>query len=479
MTSKNGNPKETAYMKFLESKRPRTVSSGFEKPRQEMNQSLFEWQKDIVFWAIKKGRCALFEDCGLGKTIQQLEWAQSVSDRCGKPVLIVSPLAVAEQTRAEGERFGYQVSVVRYGSQITDGINVTNYDMLEHFDAADFCGVVLDESSILKNFSGKFRNMIIEKFKNIHYKLSCTATPAPNDYMELGNQAEFCGVMSRAEMLATYFIHDGGETSKWRLKGHAKDKFWEWVATWAVVLQNPSDLGYEGGGYVLPEMRTIEHIVRSDKNVVDGNFSLFPGLAKTLSERRNARMASIAQRCQAAADLVRTAPDEQWLVWCDLNAESDALSLAIPGAIEVRGSYSLEDKAKSLRGFTVGDVRILVTKPSIAGWGLNWQNCHNMIFVGLSDSYEMMYQAIRRCWRFGQKSEVNVHIIISEEEGNVKRNIDRKERQSAEMTAEMVRHTKEILECDIRGTRRISIPYNPKVEMIVPEWLRSDMRESA
>lgn len=297
--------------------------------------------------------------------------------------------------------------------------------------------------------------------------------------MELGNQAEFCGVMSRAEMLATYFIHDGGETSKWRLKGHAKDKFWEWVATWAVVLQNPSDLGYEGGGYVLPEMRTIEHIVRSDKNVVDGNFSLFPGLAKTLSERRNARMASIAQRCQAAADLVRTAPDEQWLVWCDLNAESDALSLAIPGAIEVRGSYSLEDKAKSLRGFTVGDVRILVTKPSIAGWGLNWQNCHNMIFVGLSDSYEMMYQAIRRCWRFGQKSEVNVHIIISEEEGNVKRNIDRKERQSAEMTAEMVRHTKEILECDIRGTRRISIPYNPKVEMIVPEWLRSDMRESA
>lgn len=467
------------YMEFLESKRPSSPNTGFEKPRIDMNPNLFEWQKDVVFWAIKKGRCALFEDCGLGKTIQQLEWAQSVSDHCGKPVLIVSPLAVAEQTRAEGERFGYQVSVVREGSNVAKGINVTNYEMLDHFDAMDFCGVVLDESSILKNFSGKIRNMIIEKFKDTPYKLSCTATPAPNDYMELGNQAEFCGVMSRTEMLATYFIHDGGDTSKWRLKGHAKDKFWEWVATWSVVLQKPSDLGYENGGYVLPEMHIIEHTVQTNENVVEGNFSLFPGLAKTLSERRDARRSSIEQRCQTAADIVKTAPNEQWLVWCDLNAESETLEQAIPEAVEVRGSDSLEYKANSLCGFTSGDVRVLVTKPSIAGWGMNWQNCSNMIFVGLSDSYEMMYQAIRRCWRFGQKNAVNVHIVISDAEGNVKRNIDRKERQSVEMTAEMVRHTKEILESEIRGTKRFSIPYNPKIEMIVPEWLRGDVRESA
>lgn len=468
------------YQEFLLSKRPKTVSSGFEKSKGKMNIALFDWQKDIVYWALKKGRCALFEDCGLGKTIQQLEWSQSVSEHCGKPVLIVSPLAVAEQTKREGERFGYCVTVVRDGSEVTDGINVTNYEMLDHFDADEFCGVVLDESSILKNFSGKTRTEIIEKFQDTHYKLSCTATPAPNDYMELGNHAEFCGVMSRTEMLATYFVHDGGDTSKWRLKGHAKDKFWEWLATWAVVMQKPSDLGYPNGGYVLPEMRTIEHIVKSKIDIVDGNFSLFSGLASTLSERRDARRDSIEDRCGAAAELVRKGgDDEQWLVWCDLNAESAELAKAIPGAVEVLGSDSVADKAGALQGFTAGTVRVLVTKPSIAGWGLNWQNCHNMIFVGLSDSYEMMYQAIRRCWRFGQKKPVNVHIIISEAEGNVKSNIERKEKQSAEMIAEMIRRTKEILESEVRGTERITIPYNPTVEMEIPAWLGGDMGESA
>lgn len=467
------------YEEFLQSKRNAAISSGFEKPKENMNKKLFEWQKDIVYWALKKGRCALFEDCGLGKTIQQLEWAQSVAEHCGRPVLIVSPLAVAEQTKREGDRFGYCVTVVRDGSDVTDGINVTNYEMLDHFDASMFCGVVLDESSILKNFSGKMRNEIIDKFRDTSYKLSCTATPAPNDYMELGNQAEFCGVMSRAEMLATYFTHDGGDTSKWRLKGHAKDKFWEWLATWAVVMQKPSDLGYPNGGYILPEMRTIEHIVKPREYIADRNFSLFHVPAKTLNERRDARRESIAERCNAASELVRWNQDEQWLIWCDLNAESSELKKAIPGAVEVRGSDSMTDKTNALKGFTAGDVRVLVTKPSIAGWGLNWQNCHNMIFVGLSDSYEMMYQAIRRCWRFGQKKPVNVHIIISEAEGNVKSNIDRKEMQSAEMAAEMVRHTKEILENEIHGTKRITIPYNPKVEMVIPDWLKGDMSESA
>lgn len=242
------------YEQFLETKKQTAISSGFEKPRERMNANLFEWQKDIVYWALKKGRAALFEDCGLGKTIQQLEWAQSVHEHTDKPVLILAPLAVAEQTKTEGKKFGYTVNVIREQSQIKNGINITNYEILNHFNVSVFSGVVLDESSILKSFTGKTRTEIIDAFRDTPYKLSCTATPAPNDFMELGNQSEFCGVMSRTEMLATYFIHDGGETSKWRLKGHAQEKFWEWLATWAVVLTNPSDLGYDGKDFVLPPL---------------------------------------------------------------------------------------------------------------------------------------------------------------------------------------------------------------------------------
>ena len=460
------------YDSFLKKKKQSAISTGFEKPRDKMNSNLFDWQKDIVFWALKKGRCALFEDCGLGKTIQQLEWAESVHEHCNKPVLVVSPLAVAEQTKREGEKFGYQVNVVREQSQIINGINITNYEILNHFDTDVFCGVVLDESSILKNFTSKTRTEIIEVFSNTPYKLSCTATPAPNDYMELGNQSEFCGVMSRTEMLATFFVHDGGDTSKWRLKGHAQDAFWEWLASWAVVLTNPADLGYDGSKYILPEIETVEHVVESSYCACGNNLSLLPQIAQTLSERRDARRNSIDARCRIAADLIAKNPDEQWLVWCDLNAESERLTEVIPNSIEIRGSDNPKDKAERLNGFTVGDVRYLVTKPSIAGWGLNWQNCHNMIFVGLSDSYEMMYQAIRRCWRFGQTQKVNVHIVISDAEGAVKENIDRKEQQAAYMTRKMVEHTKAILERDIRGTQKISIPYNPQVEMKIPIWLK-------
>lgn len=461
------------YDEFLETKRIAAVSCGFEKPKSEMCDQMFEWQKDIVYFALRKGRCALFEDCGLGKTVQSLEWAQSVSDHTNMPVLIVCPLAVAEQTKREGEKFGFPVAVIRDKTQVQNGINVTNYEMLNHFDADVFGGVVLDESSILKNYSGKMRTEIIEMFRNTPYKLSCTATPAPNDYMELGNQSEFCGVMTRTEMLATYFIHDGGETSKWRLKGHGKDKFWEWLATWAVVMTNPRDLGYDGEGFDLPELRTIQHTVKSEDNIIDDNFSLFANVAQTLNDRRSARRNSLEGRCAVAADLIAHNPDEQWLVWCDLNAEADELKRIIPNAVEVRGTDAPEQKAQNLNGFTVGSVRTLISKPSIAGFGLNWQNCHNMIFVGLSDSYEMMYQAIRRCWRFGQEHDVDVHIITSEAEGAVKDNIDRKERQAALMVAEMVQHTKEILEEEIRGTQRNSIPYDPQEEMIVPEWLVS------
>lgn len=463
----------TEYEKFLEKKKISAVSCGFEKPKEQMCEQMFDWQKDIVYFALRKGRCALFEDCGLGKTIQSLEWAQSVSDYTEKPVIIVCPLAVAEQTKREGEKFGFSVSVVRDSTQVRNGINVTNYEILNHFDASAFGGVVLDESSILKNYSGKMRTEIIEMFRDTPYKLSCTATPAPNDYMELGNQAEFCGVMTRTEMLATYFIHDGGETSKWRLKGHGKDKFWEWLATWAVVMTNPRDLGYDGEGFDLPKLRTIQHTVKSEDNIIDDNFSLFANVAKTLNERRSARRNSLEARCVVAAKLIAEKPDEQWLVWCDLNSEADELKRVIPGSVEVRGTDVPEKKAENLNGFTVGTVRTLISKPSIAGFGLNWQNCHNMIFVGLSDSYEMMYQAIRRCWRFGQEHDVDVHIITSEAEGAVKDNIDRKEKQAKKMVQEMVRYTKDILEEEIRGTKRNCIPYDPQEDMKIPEWLVS------
>lgn len=458
------------YNEFLHSKQRIPPACGFDKSKDQMNPMMFEWQKDITRWALRKGRAALFEDCGNGKTVQQLEFAHSVSDRTGMPVLIVAPLTVGEQTQREASKFGYTATLCRTQNDVRPGINITNYEMLEHFDADHFGGVVLDESSILKNCMGKVRNQIIEMFQNVPYRLSCTATPSPNDYMELGNQVEFLGIMSRTEMLATYFTHDGSNTSQWRLKGHAENRFWEWVATWAVVLTCPGDLGYPNDGYILPKLVMHEHLVESSPSMDDG---LFGWVAQTLTERRDARRMSLQERCEKAAELVVSAPDDQWVVWCDLNDESSLLTSLIPGAAEVRGSDKPDEKAKALRGFADGSIRYLVTKPSIAGFGMNWQQCHRMIFVGLSDSYEAMYQAIRRCYRFGQQFPVDVHIITSAAEGAVKANIERKEAQAETMKKIMVQHTKEILRQDIRGTVRIAIPYNPQMDMLIPTWLRS------
>ena len=458
------------YDDFLHSKQRIPPACGFEMPKEQMNPMMFEWQKDITRWALRKGRAALFEDCGNGKTIQQLEFCRAVCERTGMPSLIAAPLTVGEQTKREAEKFGYTAALCRTQKDVQPGINITNYEMLDHFDPDSFGGVVLDESSILKNCMGKVRTQIIEMFRNVPYRLSCTATPSPNDYMELGNQVEFLGIMSRTEMLATYFTHDGSDTSKWRLKGHAEDRFWEWVATWAVVLTCPGDLGYPNDGYILPELVMHEHLVEASTSMDD---SLFGWVAKTLTERRDARRMSLRERCAKAAEIVSSDPDEQWVIWCDLNDESALLTSLIPGAVEVRGSDKPDDKAKYLRGFADGSVRYLVTKPSIAGFGMNWQNCHNMIFVGLSDSYEAMYQAIRRCYRFGQNDSVHVHIVTSAAEGAVKGNIERKEAQAELMKKNMVQHTKEILEQDIRGTVRIVIPYDPQVDMLIPSWLRS------
>ena len=448
------------YEEFLRNKTITTIDSGFKVDRSNLNRNLFEYQKDIVTWALKKGKAAIFADCGLGKSLMQLEWAEKVHEETNGPILILAPLAVTEQTYREGIKFGINSKVVECQEDIINGINITNYEKLDKFNTSTFEGIVLDESSILKSFTGKVRNQIIENFKNTPYKLACTATPAPNDYMELGNHSEFLGVMTRSEMLSMYFVHDGGNTSQWRLKGHATDIFWQWMSSWSVVITNPKDLDYKVEGYNLPKLNIHEIIVDGDEPIVE---------TLTLTQRRQARKDSLEDRCKAAAELVNNS-DENWLVWCNLNDESKLLHELINDSVEVKGSDKAKHKTDSSISFANGDIKCLVSKPLIFGMGLNFQSCHNMIFVGLSDSYEQYYQAVRRCWRFGQEHEVNVYIVISAKEGCVKENIERKQSDADIMQTEMLKHTKEITKNNIKATCRISTPYNANLNMILPIW---------
>jgi len=448
------------YESFLEKKKIQILSTGFDIETEDLNQMLFDFQKDIVRWALKKGKACIFADCGSGKTPMQLEWANRVHEYTGGNVLILAPLAVAEQTKREGDKFGIPVNVCRSQADVKPGINITNYEMLPHFVTSEFIGVVLDESSVLKHFESKTRTQIIDNFAQTEYKLACTATPAPNDYMELGNHAEFVGVMTRTEMLAMYFVHDGGETAKWRLKGHAEDVFWKWLTTWAIVIQNPKDLEYDDVGYDLPELNLHEEVIWTGEEVI---------LANTLTERRDARKDTLEERCQRAADIANMF-DDQVLIWCDLNAESELLHKLIYDSVEVKGSDKPEHKSNAMIGFSKGEVKALVTKPSIAGFGMNWQNCCKMIFVGLSDSYEAYYQAIRRCWRFGQKNNVDVYVVVSDREGSVRENILRKENDAKKMTAEMVKYTKEILTEEIHNTSRVVSVYDANTIMKLPYW---------
>ena len=448
------------YLDFLKNKRFVLESSGFDIDKSELNSLMYEFQQDIVRWALAKGRACIFADCGLGKTLMQLEWSQQVHKHTGGKILILAPLSVCEQTKREGALFGYDVTICESQNDVVEGINITNYEKLDKFVASQFVGVVLDESSILKSFTGKVRTAIIDNFESVPYKLACTATPAPNDYMELGNHSEFCGVMKRSEMLAMFFVHDGGETSKWRLKGHAENVFWQWMASWAVFVDNPKNLGYDIAGYDLPPLNITEIIV-------DGNAPTSDTL--TLTERRQARKDSLQLRCGKAAELVNNS-EEQWLVWCDLNDESHMLHELINESVEVEGSDKDSHKSTAMLNFSKTEIKCLVTKPKIAGFGMNWQNCHNMIFTGLSDSYEQYYQALRRCWRFGQKESVNVYIIISAKEGCVKQNIERKQEDFIKMQVQMTELTKEITKKELQRTCRISTPYEPMELMKLPDW---------
>jgi DNA modification methylase len=432
------------YRKFLESKIIRALPCGFEPG--PLNPMLFPFQADIVRWGVRKGRCSFWEDCGLGKTIQQIEWARLVNEHTGKPVLIFAPLAVSRQTLAESRKFnGPEITLCARMSDVQPGINITNYEKLEHFRPEVFGGIVLDESSILKGYDGATRKALTEFASGIAYRLCCTATPAPNDYMELGNHAEFLGVMKLSEMLAVFFVHDGGDTSKWRLKRHAKEEFWKWICSWAVAIRKPSDLGYEDGNFILPQLRMHQVTVEATPQE---NY-LFPVEAATLEERRTARRESIGDRIKACADIVNHEAD-QFIVWCNLNAESEALTAALNKAVEVTGSDSDRHKEESAIGFAHGDLQVMVSKPLIFGYGMNFQSCHKVAFVGLSDSYEQFYQAIRRCWRFGQTSPVDCYVITSEAEGAVVRNIERKEAEARTMMNGMVEQMKTEMQRQVR-----------------------------
>lgn len=429
-------PTQQAYEDFLATKRIAAQPVGFDVAPETLNGALKPFQAAIVRWALRRGRAAIFADCGLGKTLMQLEWARHVHQHTGMPVFILAPLAVAEQTKREGKKFGIPVTVCATDADVPSDCGITNYEKLHHFTPGEFGGIVLDESSILKAFSGSTRKAITEFAKSIPFRLACTATPAPNDLIELCNHSEFLDVMSGKEIIALFFTQDGNTTHAWRLKGHARNEFWRWLASWSVALRRPSDLGFSNEGYELPPLQM--HQIEVQANAPLQTY-LVPVEAVTLDEQRQARRDSLTERVQACAALVNTST-EPWVVWCDLNAESEALARDIPDAVEIRGSDSDDHKTRSMLQFSEGTIRVIVSKPSICGHGMNWQHCAKIAFVGLSHSFEQVYQATRRCWRFGQVNPVDCYVIISETEGAVVRNIQRKERQATEMMEELVKH---------------------------------------
>jgi DNA modification methylase len=419
------------YKEFLESKIKNHVFSGFDIDESQLNLSMFPFQKFIVKRALKSGKYAIFADCGLGKTLMQLEWANQVNRKINKPVLILAPLAVAGQTIKEGLKF--HVDVCRYdGSQ--SPIQISNYEQLENIDTSIFGGIVLDESSILKNFEGATKKLILDLFSKTPYKLACTATPIPNDPMELGNHSEFLDVMSRNEMLAMYFVHDGGETAKWRLKGHAVKMFYQFIVTWAIMLNKPQDIGFVMDGYNLPSLNLIENQIVTDKR---DNGRLFNDAIISATNFNQELRLTRKQRLDEVVRIVNSKPDENFIIWIKQNEEGEQLRRMIPNSVEVRGSDSNEYKEKHLLGFANNEFRILITKTKIASFGMNYQNCRNQIFASLDFSFEGLYQAIRRSYRFGQKNEVNIYLITTDTMSNVNQAIDNKQKQFEIMQDEM------------------------------------------
>lgn len=436
------------YLDFLETKKRSISKSGFDIPEKDLNKWLFPFQRFIVRRALMAGKYALFEDCGLGKTIQQLEWAHRVVMYTGKPVIILCPLAVSGQTIQEGEKFGIKVS--RYGS---GDIQIANYEQLDNIDCKQFSGVVLDESSILKNFEGSIKNQVIDLFKETPYKLCCTATPSPNDPMELGNHAEFLDVMSRNEMLAMYFVHDGGDTAKWRLKGHAQKQFYRWVGTWAIMLNNPSDIGFHMDGFDLPDLNLIERKIVTPKR---NNGQLFNDAVISATNFNEELRITKVNRMEDVASIINSMPEENFIIWIKQNEEGEFLKKLLPSSIEVKGADSPEYKERTLLGFANNEFKTLVTKTKIAQFGLNYQNCHNQIFASLDFSFEGLYQGIRRSYRFGQKKQVNIYMVTTDTMANVIQSINKKQKQFKIMQEEMAKAINE----NLNNTAMLSSDYD-------------------
>lgn len=433
------------YAEFLNQKRRvfTGIAGGVDA---DLPPQLYDWQAAIVRWALKKGRAAIFADCGLGKTFMQVAWADALK----VPALILAPLCVAEQTVGEAAKIGIDVRYATEQSAVSSRITITNYERLGKFDASKFEAVVLDESSILKAFDGQTRTALIEAFKHTTYRLCCTATPSPNDVTELANHAEFLGLMTRPEFLATWFIRvDAGQSGTthhgWRMKRHAVQPFYRWLSSWAVALSSPADLGYDPTGFTLPPLHIYENTLQGDYPVGD---SLFPEMGMHgLSGRIAARRTALVDRVRAIKHLVMACDKDfrscAWLLWCGLNEEASAIAAAIPGAVNVQGSDSYAEKVGAVQSFVGGETRVLVSKPKILGFGMNFQHCHHMAFVGLSDSYESYYQCIRRAWRYGQKHPVDVHIVVSEAERAVVQNVKRKEEAARALASNLLTHMTE------------------------------------
>lgn len=470
-----------SYAKFLEAKRFTPRICGL-KEVPPLNSSMFSHQRDVTAWALRLGRAAAFLGTGMGKSLIELEWARIVSQHTRKPVLILAPLAVAHQLVQEAAKFNIlQVGYQKFGPA-AGPIVVANYERLNGFDPSEFAGVVLDESSILKSFDGKTRSALIEAFRETPYKLCGTATPAPNDHMELGNHAEFLGVMTATEMLSMFFVHDGGETQKWRLKGHARKEFWKWVCSWAVNIRKPSDVcscechrqetvcdKCDCDKFVLPPLVYHEHIVQVD-HASEGMLFAMP--AVTLSERLSARRSTVDDRVSKCAEIVNAEPDESWIVWCNMNKESEDVTRAIPQCVELTGSEPPDVKVEKMMAFAEGNIGKMASKSSILGWGINLQVCARQVFIGVNDSFESFYQSIRRSWRFGQKRPVHVHIIAASTEGNVMENLKRKEREAEEMAEEMMENMQDLTRMNLKGTSKMVTEYNARHAMLIPSWLQ-------
>jgi superfamily II DNA or RNA helicase len=456
------------YIKLLENKTSRSRMRGLESVP-ELAPHLFPFQSEVVEFLLRAGGGGLFLDTGLGKTACELEWSKHAAAATNGRALILTPLAVARQIEREGQRWGYDVAVIREQSEVRDGISICNYDRIHKIDPDEFGAVALDESSVLKSFTGKTTRAILDAFKDHRFKLSATATPAPNDHMELGTQAEFCGIMQSNEMLSRFFINDSSTASQsWRLKRHGVSAFWDWMASWCRMASLPSDLGHSDKGFLLPELVSKSHHIESLIDIAPGE--LFATTKVSATDMHIVKRQTSIERATMAASLVINESDESWVVWCDTNYEADAIMKAlagVSGVVEVRGSHTLDQKEESLAAFAEGGARVIVTKPSVCGFGLNWQHCARTVFVGRSFSYESWYQAIRRLWRFGQAREVECHVVIAAGEETIGRVIERKAESHASMKEEM----RDSMLRNIGLISEVRTPYTATHNGVIPSWI--------